>query len=218
MRALLDEPLRLDPRVTFLVGENGSGKSTLVEAIAVAAKMNPEGGGYVAWRGGFGTRASHSSLHRSLVLELERAAAAEPASSCAPSASTTSRRDAEGDGRWRTSTAAAAARAVARRVLHRPRDQPVRRDGFYILDEPEAALSVQRQLALLARSTSSSRDGAQLIVATHSPILIGYPDASIVRLDGDGLERIGFDEADQVDLTRLFLADPQRFLRHLLSG
>jgi len=216
VRALLDEPLRLDPRVTFLVGENGSGKSTLVEAIAVAAKMNPEGGGYVAWRGGFGTRASHSSLHRSLVLELE-----------APLPPNRFFLRAESVFNLATYAEGEEMEDVYARPLHEQShgesflDIAINRlggNGFYVLDEPEAALSVRGQLALLARIDELVHDGAQLIVATHSPILIGYPAATIVRLDGDGLERIGFDEADQVDLTRSFLADPQRFLRHLLSG
>ena len=61
------------------------------------------------------------------------------------------------------------------------------------------------------------RTGAQFVVATHSPILVGYPEATILRLDGDGIQPIGFDEVEQVDLTRSFLDDPARFLRHLLG-
>jgi len=216
VRSLVEEPLALDPRVTFLVGENGSGKSTLVEAIAVAAKMNPEGGGYVAWRGGFGTRASHSSLQRALVLELD-----------APLPPNRFFLRAESVFNLATYAERQEMEDVYARPLHEQShgesflDIAVNRlggNGFYVLDEPEAALSVRGQLALLARIDELVQDGAQLIVATHSPILIGYPESTIQRLDDSGIERIAFDDADQVDLTRSFLADPQRFLRHLLSG
>jgi predicted ATPase len=89
--------------------------------------------------------------------------------------------------------------------------------GFYVFDEPEAALSVRGQLALLGRIDELVRTGSQFIVATHSPILIGYREATILQLDDEGIRPIGFDEAEQVDLTRSFLANPDRFFRHLLD-
>jgi predicted ATPase len=89
--------------------------------------------------------------------------------------------------------------------------------GFYVFDEPEAALSVRGQLALLARIDDLVRSGSQFVIATHSPILIGYPHATILRLDDAGITPIEFDDAEQVDLTRSFLDDPERFLRHLLG-
>jgi predicted ATPase len=89
--------------------------------------------------------------------------------------------------------------------------------GFYVFDEPEAALSVRGQLALLARLDELVQTGAQFVIATHSPILIGYPYATILRLDEHGITPIAFDEAEQVDLTRSFLDDPERVLRRLLA-
>jgi predicted ATPase len=89
--------------------------------------------------------------------------------------------------------------------------------GLYVFDEPEAALSVRGQLALLRRVHELVVEHSQFVVATHSPILLGYPDASILELNDDGIRTISFDEAPQVELTRAFLEDPQRFLRHLLA-
>ena len=89
--------------------------------------------------------------------------------------------------------------------------------GLYILDEPEAALSVHGQFALMRRMSELVALESQFVVATHSPILLGYPDATILMLDEDGIREIDYDEAPQVELTRAFLDDPQRFLRHLLS-
>jgi predicted ATPase len=214
VQALLSVPLELDPRVTFLVGDNGSGKSTLVEAIAVAAKLNPEGGGYVA-SGGFSTRRSHSQLHKQLRLDLARSLPpnrfflrAESVFNFATYAETNPLED------------------VYTRELHERShgesflDIAVARlgpAGFYLFDEPEAALSVRGQLALLVRIDDLVRADSQFIIATHSPILIGYPRATILRLDQDGITQIGFDDAEQVELTRSFLSDRQRFLRHLFE-
>jgi len=89
--------------------------------------------------------------------------------------------------------------------------------GLYLFDEPEAALSVRGQLALLRRMHELVLEESQFIVATHSPILLGYPDAAILQLGDDGIRAIAFDEAPQVELTRAFLDEPQRFLRHLLA-
>ena len=90
-------------------------------------------------------------------------------------------------------------------------------DGLYVLDEPEAALSVPGCLALVARIHDLVRAGSQFVVATHSPVLLAVPGATILRIGDDGtITKVTFDEADPVALTRSFLDDPQRFLRHLL--
>ena len=89
--------------------------------------------------------------------------------------------------------------------------------GLYLMDEPEAALSPQRQLALLALMFDLVADGAQFIVATHSPLLLAYPGARIYSFDSAPIEPIAWDETDHVRLTRDFLANPERFLRQLRS-
>ena len=90
-------------------------------------------------------------------------------------------------------------------------------EGLYLLDEPEAALSPRGCLALVARIADLVAQGSQFMVATHSPILLAVPGARILQIDADGeIEQVDYDQADPVTLTRGFLADPQRFLRHLL--
>jgi predicted ATPase len=206
--------IELDPRVTFFVGENGSGKSTLVEALAVAMKLNPEGGGRIQ-QFGFSTRTSHSELHRRL--ELERAKL--------PPLNAFFLR-AESVYNLATAVEKTAMQDVFQQPLHEQShgesflDIAVNRlgpRGLYIFDEPEAALSVRGQLALIRRMHELVEQHSQFVVATHSPILLGYPDATILELGDDGIRKLDYDETQQVELTRSFLDDPQRFLRHLLS-
>jgi predicted ATPase len=208
--------IELHPRVTFLVGENGSGKSTLVEALAVALKLNPEGGSR-SYQLAFSTRSSHSRLHRRLRLERcglpPRNSFFLRAESVFNLASVV-----EAEGREMHD--------VFERPLHEQShgesflDVAVNRfapNGLYVLDEPEAALSLRGQLALMQRVHELVGQDCQFVVATHSPILLGYPDAWILELSDDGVHRIEYDEAPQVELTRAFLDDPERFFRHLLA-
>lgn len=91
-------------------------------------------------------------------------------------------------------------------------------DGLFLLDEPEAALSVRGAMAVLARLAELSRQGCQIVVATHSPILLALPHATIYEIsEGGAIEAVDYDQALPVRLTREFLAAPDRFLRHLLA-
>jgi predicted ATPase len=210
------ERLELDTRVTFLVGENGSGKSTLIEAIAVAAKLNVEGGGKLLK---FSTRATHSQLHERLTLERSELPPlnafflrAESVFNLATAIEENGYIGARED--------------VYDRPLHEQShgesflDIAVNRlgpRGFYLFDEPEAALSVRGQLALMRRMHELVLEHSQFVVATHSPILLGYPEATILELSEDGVRSVGYEETEQVELTRSFLENPGRFLRHLLA-
>jgi predicted ATPase len=210
------ERLELDTRVTFLVGENGSGKSTLIEAIAVAAKLNVEGGGKLLK---FSTRSTHSKLHERLTLERSELPPlnafflrAESVFNLATAIEENGYIGARED--------------VYERPLHEQShgesflDIAVNRlgpRGFYLFDEPEAALSVRGQLALMRRMHELVLEHSQFVVATHSPILLGYPEASILELSEDGIRSVGYEETEQVELTRSFLENPGRFLRHLLA-
>jgi predicted ATPase len=89
--------------------------------------------------------------------------------------------------------------------------------GMYILDEPEAALSPQRQLAVLSRMHDLILDDSQFIIATHSPILMAYPDACIYLCGKGGISRIAYEETEHFQITRDFLANPERMLRVLLE-
>lgn len=212
--------LELDPGVTFLVGDNGTGKSTLLEALAVAAGFNAEGGSQ-SFR--FATRATQSSLSDHLVL---RWGTTKPrtgfflrAESFYNVATEIDRLDQEGP---YPLLPAYGGRSLHERshgesfldlVTHR-----FGPGGLYLLDEPEAALSVRGCLALVARIADLIAQGSQFVVATHSPILLAVPGAQILQIDPSGqIEQVSYDEADPVALTRGFLTDPDRFLHHLPS-
>ena len=89
--------------------------------------------------------------------------------------------------------------------------------GLYILDEPEAALSPQRQLAVLARLHELVEDGAQFIIATHSPLLMAYPDALIYQCSKEGIHTVAYEDTEHFQVTRDFLINPQRMLKVLLQ-
>ena len=90
-------------------------------------------------------------------------------------------------------------------------------NGLYILDEPEAALSVRGNLALMRRMHELIRQGSQFIISTHSPILLGFPGAKIYVLDGDGIHETAYDRTDVYEVTRTYLNDRDAFFRHLFT-
>ena len=92
-----------------------------------------------------------------------------------------------------------------------------RGNGFYILDEPEAALSPVRQLTLLIEINNLVKNNSQFIIATHSPILLAYPDAQIYNLNS-GIERIEYAETEQYKLTKNFLDNPNIFIERLFDS
>jgi predicted ATPase len=88
--------------------------------------------------------------------------------------------------------------------------------GLYILDEPEAALSPARQLAVISRLHDLVREGSQFVIATHSPILMAYPDACIYQCSARGIEPIAYQDTEHYQITRDFV-DPERMLRVLME-
>jgi predicted ATPase len=205
--------LQLDPAVTFLTGDNGTGKSTLVEAIAVAAGYNAEGGS-VNFR--FATRSTESALggHLRLVrgISKPRNGFFLRAESYYNVATEIERLEVQ-----KSYGGSPHLRSHGESFL----DLAVHRfgpDGLYLLDEPEAALSVHGCLAMLLRIRDLVRAGSQFIVATHSPILLAVPGARILQIDGEGrLARVAYDDAQPVAMTRAFLADPARYLHYLFA-
>jgi predicted ATPase len=213
--------LPLDPRVTIFVGENGSGKSTLVEGIAVAAGFNAEGG---SANFSFATTPHRPELadHLRLVRGARRPRTGFflRAESFFNVASRIDELDAEpglggpliagyGGTSLHLRSHGESFLALAK---HR-----FGRDGLYILDEPEAALSPQGCIALLLRIHDLVGEGSQFLIATHSPLLMAYPKALIYQLTEDGPRRARYEELDHVRLTRDFLAEPSRFLDHLFA-
>jgi predicted ATPase len=203
--------LELDPGVTLFAGENGSGKSTLVEAIAVAAGFNAEGGSRNMRHA---TRQSHSRLHRQLRLVHDGAGMPDGwflrAESFYNLATHVEQLGVGGYGDVPLHERSHGESFLSL-VLHR-----FGRRGLYILDEPEAALSVQGQLALIRRMHELAAAGSQFVVSTHSPILLAYPEARVYVLDERGIAETPWQETEVVELTRSFLADRHRFLHYLL--
>ena len=215
------ETLALDARVTFLVGENGSGKSTLIEAIAVAAGFNAEGG---TRNMTVSTRASHSDLHERLRLVREPRSPRDGYFLRAESFFNVATHIEELDagpvgGRPIIESYGGVSlheqshgESFLSLVLNRFGGR-----GLYILDEPEAALSLRGQLALMRRMHDLIAEESQFIVSTHSPVLLGYPNALIYALTESGIERTPYEATEQYELTRSFLDDRERFLRHLFA-
>lgn len=215
VRALADG-LVLHPKVTFFVGENGSGKSTILEAIAVAAGFNAEGG---TRNFNFETRASHSPLHEHLRVawsrrpkdgfffrgesfftvasEIEALDKVQPLMHCYGGRSLHERSHGE---------------AFLALVNNR-----FGGDALYLLDEPESALSPARLLSLISAIANLVRRDSQVVIATHSPVLLAYPDAKIYSFGPDGVAETTWAETEHVQLTRDFLNAPGRYLKHLLD-
>lgn len=205
--------LDLDPGVTFLVGDNGSGKSTLVEALATAAGFNAEGGSK-SFR--FATRSSESSLGDHLVLcwnRRPRAGFFLRAESFYNVATEIDRLDLAPVYGGQSLHERSHGQSFLDLVNHR-----FGPDGFYVLDEPEAALSVQGCLALMVRMRELVDQGCQFVMATHSPILLAMPGARILQIGTDGtIEQVDYDQAEPVTLTRAFVNRPDRFLRNMFG-
>ena len=211
----------LHPAVTFFVGENGSGKSTLLEAIAVAWGFNPEGG---SRHFQFGSRPSHSVLHQYIRLSRGVKRARDGyflrAESFFNVATEIEKLDEDFDNIPRI------ADAYGHRPLHEQSHgesflslmmDRFRGRGLYVLDEPEAALSPSRQLAVLSRMHDLVRQDSQFIVATHSPIIMAYPHSIIYQLSEQGMEVVEYTETEHFSLSRRFLENHRRMLDLLLE-
>jgi predicted ATPase len=213
------ERLRLDAPVTLLAGDNGTGKSTLIEAIAEAMGFAPEGG----------------ELERMK----ERPAVPRPVfdNALEPALSPFKPRNGyflRAESFFNVATLVDHGDPDKSPDLSLYGDTPLHQqshgqsflalaanrfggDSLYILDEPEAALSVTGAIALVAIMVRASRAGAQFIVATHSPVLLACPGARIYECDEHGLAPCAYDDLDAVRLTRSFLEAPERFLRAALD-
>jgi predicted ATPase len=211
----------LHPSVTFFTGDNGSGKSTLLEAIAVAAGFNAEGG---TKNFRFTTRSSESSLHEATTLVR------------------TARRPQTGfflraESFFNVATQIEALDSIPAfsppiidsyggKSLHEQShgesfwslfQHRLGEDGLYLFDEPESALSPVKQLAALQLIHRLVHQGSQFIIATHSPILLAYPHATIFEL-GTGMTSTKYDDCENVQLYRDFMAAPGHFLNALLGS
>ncbi len=217
----LTRRLEFHPKVTFFVGENGSGKSTLIEGLAVGYGLNPEGGSK-GFR--FRTRNSHSVLHSSLRFgkgyNRPRDSFFLRAESFFNVATEIEKLDAE------EGNAPLIGPSYGPQALHEQSHgesflalltKRFRGQGIYFLDEPEAALSPKRQLAALVAIHELVKKHSQLIIATHSPILLAYPEAKILQFNDEGISTINYEETEQYQVTRRFLDDHRRHIKFLLQ-
>lgn len=212
--------IKLHPKVTFFIGENGSGKSTLMEAIAVSWGFNPEGG---TKNFNFGTCESHSNLHE--YLRLSRGAKRPKdgfflrAESFFNVASEIQRLDESGFGPPIIDSYGGISlheqshgESFMALLINR-----FGGNGLYILDEPEAALSPIRQMSMLSRMHELVKANSQFIIATHSAIILSYPNAQIYQLEESGLKCIEYEETEHYRITRDFLNRPDKMLKILLE-
>lgn len=203
--------LDLTHPVTIFAGENGSGKSTLLEAVAIAAGFNPEGG---TRNYAFSTYDSHSELCDAL--RLSRGVLrpdwgyflrAESFYNVATKEEEYSRINGIPQHFHQCSHGEGFLTLI---------EHEFRENGLYFLDEPEAALSPQSQLTLLLEIHRCAKCGAQFLMATHSPILLGLPEAQILRFDDGPIHPCRYEDTDSYQVTSMFLNHREQMLKHLL--
>lgn len=204
--------LHLRTNVTFFVGENGSGKSTLLEGLAECCGFNPEGGNRDHHRETFAERSRFAQALRLSWLPKVTEGFFLRAESFYNFASFIDRvsdlRAYGGKPLHEQSHGESFLALFANRFEH----------GLYILDEPEAALSPQRQLSFLRIIYELEKPGhAQFLIATHSPIILSYPGAVLYTLDANGIRETAYADTDHFRITRDFLNGPERYLKHLFG-
>lgn len=197
--------------VTFFAGENGTGKSTLLEAIAIAAGFNPEGGTKNYF---FSTRDTHSELFQAikLIRKLRKEnwgyfLRAESFYNVA-----TQEEEYAGFGHLSKKYHFKSHGESFLEIL----ENNLRPDSLYIFDEPEAALSPQRQLTLLMEIHRFAKQGAQFIIATHSPILLGLPNAEILCFGDEKIQTCSYEDTESYKITEMFINNREGLLNKLL--
>lgn len=215
-----NQKLSLSSDITFFVGENGTGKSTLLEAIAVAYGFNAEGG---SKNFNFSTNATHSELYKHLTLSKKSHAKDGfflRAESLYNVATNIDNMDKEisfdpkviesygGVSLHNQSHGESFLSIVQNRFFG---------NGIYILDEPEAALSPMKLLTLIAQIDILLKNNSQFIIATHSPILMAFPDADIFEFDNGGIKKTTYKDTEHYNITKQFFDDPDRMMHYLLK-
>jgi predicted ATPase len=201
--------------VTFFIGENGAGKSTILEAIAHNIGLGAEGGSKNI---SFTTTASTASVLGDCM---------KLSWSYKPHDAYFFRAESFFNVANYLDTIADGSKSYGNKSLHHQShgesffsffSNRLGSNGIYILDEPEAALSPERQLALLRIIHELSKNNtAQFIIATHSPILLAYPDATIYSCDGGQLQEMRYADTPHYQITKQFLDSPSLYLKHLFS-
>ena len=221
VKHLAERKIEFHKQVTFFVGENGSGKSTLIEALAISQGFNPEGG---TKNFHFSTENSHSDLCNHLRVArgvvYPRDGFFLRAESFYNVASNIDQMDREGG------CGAPVIMSYGGVSLHRQShgesflalaENRFGGNGLYILDEPEAALSPRGLIRLMQRMDELVRQDSQFIIATHSPMLIAFPDAEVYRIREDGIESVRFRDTDHYRTTVRFLQNPESAVEEILG-
>ena len=206
------EKLDFNKSITFFVGENGSGKSTLLEALAVAHGFNPEGGtrNYV-----FSTHDTHSELCNAIRISKgyrkEKWGYFLRAESFYNVATQEEKYAdiAHPSAKYHEKSHGESFLALAQNNLQA--------NGLYLFDEPEAALSPQRQLTLLMEIYKCAKKGAQFFIVTHSPILLGIPDADIYCFDDGSIHLCEYEETGSYQITEMFINNRKILLDRILT-
>lgn len=203
--------------VTFFIGENGVGKSTLLEAIAVAFGFNAEGG---SKNFNFHSKETHSSLYEHLTIvktsrrakdgfflrsesfynlatEVDQLDTIDPLFSAYGNKSLHEQSHGEG---------------IMSIILNR-----FRGNGVYILDEPEAALSPSKICSLIVQIDKLVKNNSQFIIATHSPLLITYPNSEVLVFTDKNIKKTPFQETENYNLTKYFINNPENMMKTLLE-
>jgi Predicted ATPase len=204
--------LELHPKVTYIVGENGTGKSTILEAIAIAYGFNPEGG---TKNFNFSTNNTHSELWENLKL-VKGVKKPEDgfflrAESFYNVATNIDEIDAVGSYGGISLHSQSHGESFLSLIMNR-----FKGNGLYILDEPEAALSPYRQMSLISRIHDLIEDNSQFIIATHSPIVMAYPDSILYELN-DGFKIVNYQDTEHYKIMKSFIGNPKKILDILMS-
>jgi predicted ATPase len=208
------DQIQFHPDVTFFIGENGSGKSTLLEAIAVAYGFNPEGGTKSAL---FEVHNTHSDLHREIRLSKSFKTPGDAfflrAESFYNVATMAEKFDVLKSYGGKSLHAQSHGEAFLSTLMNK-----LTGNGLYLLDEPEAALSPARQLAAIRLIHQLVGNDSQFIIATHSPIIMAYPNATIYEFNETGIKQVLYEETDHYQITRSFLENPALSLQLLMEN
>jgi predicted ATPase len=214
--------IKLDNKVTFFIGENGTGKSTLIEAIALAYGFNAEGG---STSFSFETKNSSSELYKHIRMKrsLKRPKTgyffrAESFYNVATNIESLDELPAPCE---------KIIKAYGGKSLHeQSRGESFFslilnrfcKNGFYILDEPESGLSLERQFAFISRLNELVDEQSQFIIATHSPIILAYPHSTIYQITENGMCEVEYEQTNAFKFMKMFAENHSNFLNELLKA